>query len=80
MPLSRLPVCSSRKLQRALERLGCYQTSQRGGTHAVYERQLKEGTVLTGIVIVGKRAIPKPTLQSILRGLQISLDDFLANM
>ena len=42
----------------------------------MYERQLEDGSILTNIVILGKRTLPRATLQGILHGLQKTSTSF----
>ena len=77
MPFSRLPLCSSRELIAALERLGCYPGRAEAGSHVSYLRRVSGDRVATAVVVLGKREVPKGTLQSILRGLQIETTEFL---
>lgn len=78
MPFSALPLCSSRELISALERLGCYPGRAKGGSHVSYHRRVSHDRVATAVVVLGKREIPKGTLQSILRELRIDTSEFLA--
>ena len=79
-PLSKLPLCSSEELIRAIEVLGAYATNPRSrrGSHRAYERELPDGTIVTTAVILNRREILKPTLKGILIALHIELDEFLA--
>ena len=71
-----IPLCSSRQLVAALERLGCYRGRAGSGSHQSYHRQLPDDTVLTAPVVLGRTEIPRGTTRSILGLLQISPEEF----
>ena len=76
IPRSRLPLVPSRRLTRALERLGCYQgEGHPRGSHVAYHREV-DGRILTAVVVLGKREVARGTLQDILYQLEIGLDEF----
>ena len=76
MPFSQLPLCSSRQLIAAIERLGAFPGKKTSGSHASYHRQTENG-ILTATVVLGKREIPRSVVRSILKQLQISVEDFV---
>ena len=76
MQFSRLPLCSSDEIVRALNRLGCIPLKAKGGSHQSFGREAG-GRVLIGVVVVGKRQVPKGTLKSIFTSLEITLEEFL---
>lgn len=69
-----LPLCSSREITGALERLGAWHVRTRG-SHATYARMTPNGRRVTQ-VILGRREIPRGTLRAILAGLEIPIDAF----
>lgn len=78
MPARQVPLCSSRQVIKALERLGCYPGKAKRSSHQSYHRvDPINGRVLSAPVVLGKREIPRGTLRSILTLLDISLTDFL---
>ena len=77
MAFSRLPLCSSNEVISALERLGAYAGRAKRGSHASYHLRGRDGRIRTGVVILGKREIPKGTLRYLLKNLDISVEDFL---
>ena len=80
MSFSELPLCSSRQLIAALGRLGAYPGKTGKGSHASYNRKTRDGRILTAVVVLGKKEVPKSTLRRILSGLEISASDFLAEL
>ena len=76
MQFSRIPVLSSNEVVRVLERLGCYQGKSGKSSHLSYHR-IVNGRTFTGVVVLGRKEIPKGTLKNILTQLSISLDEFL---
>ncbi len=80
IPLSRLPLCSSRQVVAAIERLGAYPGKKKRGSHASYHRRTPDGRIRTGVVILGRKEMPKSTLRGILISLDIPLGDFLSNL
>ena len=73
-------LCSSRELTAALERLGCYPGRAARGSHLSYHRDLPNGRRLTAPVVLGLREVPRGTLRSILRLLQIDPEEFEATL
>lgn len=65
---------SSKKIIKILENHNFFFVSQKG-SHGKFRKQ-KEGEVLTAIVPMGKREIPKGTFRSILRQSNLSEKDF----
>ena len=59
-----------------LIRLGCYEGKSGKGSHQSYHRVV-DGRTLTGVVVLGRKEMPKGTLKNILTQLGISLDEFL---
>ncbi|MYC38028.1 MAG: addiction module toxin, HicA family [Chloroflexi bacterium] len=74
MQFSRLPRCSSNELINALYRLGCYRGRATRGSHQLFHRDA-DGRTLTGVVVLGKREVPRRTLRNVLEQLQISPED-----
>ena len=74
MTSAQIPLCSSREVTAALERLGAWHVRTRG-SHATYARMTPNGRRITQ-VILGKREIPRGTLRSILAGLDIPVEAF----
>ena len=80
IPLSRLPLCSSHQIITAIERLEAYPGESKRGSHASYHRRTSDGRMVTGVVVLGRREVPKTTLKGLLTNLDISLEDFLKNL
>ncbi|MCH7652149.1 MAG: type II toxin-antitoxin system HicA family toxin [Chloroflexi bacterium] len=78
--MAQYPLCSSDQVCRALERFGCQPGKARSGSHLSYHRNHPSGRTLSAPVVLGKKEIPRGTLRSILRLLDISLDDFLEHL
>ena len=76
MQFSKLPTCTSSQATVALERLGCRLERTRGN-HAVYSREREDGHRVTAPLVLGKKALSKGTLKSILTKPEIPLEDFL---
>ena len=74
MQFSRLPRCSSSELVNALYRLGCYRGKTTRGSHQLFHRDAGS-RILTGVVVLGKRELPRGTLKSVLEQLDISPDE-----
>ena len=74
MAFSNLPLCSSRTIIHAIERLGAFHIRTKG-SHATYGRHTASGRKITQVVL-GKREIPRITLRAILVGLDIPIEDF----
>ena len=77
IPLSKIPIRSSREVVRALERLGAKLMKAGRGSHALYCRETVDGHLVTATVIRDRREMDRRTLRRILEGLEISLEDFL---
>ena len=75
MAFSQLPLCSSRQLVSALERLGCYQGRTGKGSHVIYFRKLPDRTLVSPVVL-GRSEVPRGTLKKILDLLEISPEEF----
>lgn len=77
-PLSQIPLCNSRKLLTALDRLGAYRRPGESvrGTHVTYVRETEDGRLLVAEVVLAKKEIPRATLQDILANLEIEGDAF----
>ena len=80
MSFSELPLCSSRQLIAALGRLGASPGKTAKGSHASYNRKTQDGRILTAVVILGRKEIPKGTLRRILSNLEIPVSDFIAEL
>ena len=76
-PLSKVPLCSSVEIVRAIERLGAYRGKKKRGTHAEYCRVTDDGRLIESAVLVGYREVARGTLKGILERLEIDLQDFL---
>ncbi len=74
---SELPLRSSLEVIAALIRLGCYEGKEKAGSHLLLHRQTPDGRTVTGVVVLGKREIPKGTLRNALKQLEIDASDFL---
>ena len=77
MRFNDIPLCSSREVIAALLRLGAYPGKATRGSHASYHRQREDGRILTGVVVLNKREMPKGTLRRILDNLEIPPQDFI---
>ena len=78
MGFGQVPLCSSRRIIAALERLGCYPGRAKGGSHVSdHRRQPSTERTLTAVVIIGRKEVPRGTLRNILMSLDISVDDFM---
>lgn len=71
-----MPLCSSRQLIAALERLGCYPGKAGRSSHRTYRRKLPNGSIVAASIVLGKRELPRGTVRDILWRLQISEADF----
>ena len=76
IPLSQIPLESSREVIAALNRLGAHQAGVRRGTHAYYERETPDGRILTATVILARRQMARKTLRTLLYNLEITIEDF----
>ncbi len=74
--VNRVPLCTSRQLTAASERLGCFPVRSAKGSHQVYARRLLNGTTLTATVVLGKGQVKRGTTGDILTKLQIPVADF----
>ena len=77
IPLSKIPLRSSREVIITLERLGAYPGEVRSGSHASYFRDAEDSRLLSSVVILGRREMARQTLQGILYNLEIPLEEFL---
>ena len=73
--VTRLPLCSSDEIVHALERAGFRPARSAKGTHLAMSKEIGGRTVTT-VVILGKREVPRGTLQGILRLAEISPGEF----
>ncbi len=73
--MARLPLCTSRKIIRTLERAG-FQATHSAGSHQTMERWTGRRTIVT-VVILGKKEVPRGTLRKILRLAQMSNQEFI---
>ena len=78
MSFSQLPLCSSKQIVAAIRRLGARPGKTKHGSHASYNRTMPDGRTLTAVVILGRKEVPKSTLQRILRSLEIMPEEFTA--
>ena len=72
--MSRLPLCSSDEIIRALRRAG-FQKAHSSGSHQTMEKRLGSKTITT-VVPLGKREVPRGTLHGILRLAEMSQAEF----
>ena len=70
-----LPLCSSRQVVRALERAGFRVSRRSKGSHQTSVRERGGNKDIT-VVPLGKREIPRGTLQNILRLAGLTADEF----
>ena len=76
----KLPLCSSAQVCAALERLGFIPRKTSKGSHRSYCGIMPDGTVRVAIVVLGKKEIPRGTLDSILNQAGVSLEEFLKHI
>ncbi|TET95283.1 MAG: type II toxin-antitoxin system HicA family toxin [Dehalococcoidia bacterium] len=72
--MSRLPLCSSAEIVRALQRAG-FRKAHSSGSHQTMEKQIG-GRTITTVVPLGKREVPRGTLRGILRLAEMSQVEF----
>ena len=73
-----LPLCSSREVKSALERLGAYPSAKRtSGSHATYYRDMPNDRKVLAVIVLNKKEIPRGTLKNILSGLEITDIEFI---
>ena len=75
--MSRQRLFSSDEIIKALLRCGFELTGRRGKNHQTLKRPRAEGRPDVTVVPIGKREIPKGTLDSILELANVDYDDFL---
>lgn len=75
--VTKLPLCSSDEIVHALERAGFRPARSARGTHLAMSKQIG-GRTITTVVILGKREVPRGTLEGILRLAEISPAEFTA--
>jgi predicted RNA binding protein YcfA (HicA-like mRNA interferase family) len=74
------PLCSSAQVCAALERLGFVPRKTSKGSHRSYGKPMPNGIVRVVIVVLGKREIPRWTLENILDQAGISVETFLKHL
>ncbi|HYU20455.1 MAG TPA: type II toxin-antitoxin system HicA family toxin [Chloroflexota bacterium] len=72
----RLPLCSSREVVRALERAGFRPARRSKGSHQTFVLQRPERKFIT-VVPLGKKEIPRGTLDDILKLAGLTVEEFL---
>jgi predicted RNA binding protein YcfA (HicA-like mRNA interferase family) len=72
--VSRLPLCSSAEIVRALQRAG-FQKAHSSGSHQTMEKQLG-GKTITTVVPLAKHEVARGTLRGILRLAAMSQAEF----
>lgn len=77
--MARLPLCSSNQIINALKRAGFQPASSNPGSHLTMERRTSR-RVITTIVVMGKKEVPRMTLKSILRLAEMSQAEFLRHL
>ena len=70
-----LPLVSSERVVRALEKIGCTFPRIADGTHLAVNRMTAKGP-LTQTVPLNKPEVKRGTLETILKGLEITEDEF----
>jgi predicted RNA binding protein YcfA (HicA-like mRNA interferase family) len=71
----RLPLCSSRQVISALERAGFRPARRSKGSHQTFVRETAERKIIT-VVPLGKREIPRGTLENILKLAGLTPEEF----
>ena len=74
--MSRLPLCSSEEIVKALQRAGFQSAHRSPGSHLTLSKRVGKRTITT-VVVLGKREVPRPTLRKILRLAQLTDEEFL---
>ena len=75
--MTELPLLSSDRIIRALERGGFELARKSRGSHQALKRQRPDGGHDVTIVTLGKSEVPKGTLNHILKLANVSRDEFL---
>lgn len=75
--MSKLPLCSSDEVIRALERAGFRPVRRSRGAHLAMSKRVGD-RVVTTVVVLGKREVPRGTLRNILRLAELSNEQFVA--
>jgi len=75
--MSKLPLCSSRRIVSALKRLGFNEYLKSPGSHQALVREDADGRKRVAIVPLGKKEIPRGMLRSILEQANVSVEKFL---
>jgi predicted RNA binding protein YcfA (HicA-like mRNA interferase family) len=71
------PLCSSRQIVAALERLG-FEHKRTKGDHATYARRVEGEITRTTVVVLGKAEVPRGTLRSIIKLAGLTFEEFCA--
>ena len=77
IPLSKVPLCSSKQIAAALVRLGAKAGKSKGTSHQFFHRSDASRRRHGGVLVMGQSEIPRGTLRSLLQQLDISLEEFL---
>jgi len=64
--MEKLPLCSSSEIIKVLETDGFQLGKSKSGSHQSLHKRLPSGRTITTVVILGKREVPRGTLQHIL--------------
>ena len=75
----KLPLCSSHQIVAALERLGFVKGPVGSGSHQSFYRCRGEKKDITTVVL-GKKEVPRPTLDGILKLAHVSRAEFLKHL
>jgi len=70
-----LPLCSSEKIVKALERAGFRPARRSKGSHQAFIKETAERKYIT-IVVLGKKEVPRGTLRAILERAGLSVEEF----
>jgi predicted RNA binding protein YcfA (HicA-like mRNA interferase family) len=70
-----LPLCSSKQVVNALKRAGFRPARRSKGSHQTFVREAG-GRKYTTVVVLGKRVIPRGTLENILKLAGMSAEEF----
>ena len=73
--MARLPLLSSRKIIRTLERAG-FRRTHSAGSHLTMERPTGRRTIIT-VVVMGKKEVPRSTLRAWLRLAEMTNQAFI---
>ena len=75
------PLCSSAQVCAALEWMGFVsRKTSKKGSHRTYVKATPDGSVRVAVVVLGKKEIPRWTLEGILDTAGISIETFLRHL